>query len=592
MPPSPSKSPTAEVASVAAEAKDTTQVSSPSAPSTDYGADIMALPTPDPPRTMPATRNAEKQLTDTDNKLPHRGKLANRKPADPSTGSDLTASRSIPIPIDENNAVQVQRVGSKRKFAVTDENAVVRGMKTENNDKGTASGKGQLENGLPARELKNPKGVRDLVSSRKEGRSGARKPLAAKSTNDDISSPRKRPDDGTATCKSSASTDTNKNGAATGRMRDRIKMPVMLDNPDPLPPKLVEVRVDDGKEDNLVVPSTTAVGLENTRPISPSSHSESLCPNTPPSAAATLSSSSDRPHSTFAEGRDTPPPFDISSQGEVARPSRRARASVSYAEPNLRDKMRRPTKELLDAVAGEGRYLQRVGHQGPGETEGTKQQFPMSTPTKPQADHPTVEQQHEQQHEQQQEEPQPAPLRPVVMDRRKRAPSAEEPANAGGLGHESDPYAFTESSSPQSRSIESGMLSTDEEDSVVTDGKGGGGGGGDSSRRSISGSSISSRSSSKGTRRSSAAAIRDDASTSSMPAAAERPAAKTSATRKRTSMVAPKKASMLDEDDDEDDTADSSYEPATSSGEGEAQSTEGQTLSTRDRVSRRRSMML
>lgn len=36
-----------------------------------------------------------------------------------------------------------------------------------------------------------------------------------------------------------------------------------------------------------------------------------------------------------------------------ARSSRRSRGSVSYAEPNLRDKMRRPTKQLVDAVAGE-----------------------------------------------------------------------------------------------------------------------------------------------------------------------------------------------------------------------------------------------
>ncbi|TQS35305.1 hypothetical protein Golomagni_04279 [Golovinomyces magnicellulatus] len=39
-----------------------------------------------------------------------------------------------------------------------------------------------------------------------------------------------------------------------------------------------------------------------------------------------------------------PPPSDSS------RPSRRVRGSVSYAEPNLRHKMRRPTKKLADAI--------------------------------------------------------------------------------------------------------------------------------------------------------------------------------------------------------------------------------------------------
>lgn len=38
----------------------------------------------------------------------------------------------------------------------------------------------------------------------------------------------------------------------------------------------------------------------------------------------------------------------------ASRPSRRQRAVVSYAEPNLRDKMRRPTKELIDAVGSDG----------------------------------------------------------------------------------------------------------------------------------------------------------------------------------------------------------------------------------------------
>ncbi|KAI1753843.1 hypothetical protein F4782DRAFT_495976, partial [Xylaria castorea] len=61
------------------------------------------------------------------------------------------------------------------------------------------------------------------------------------------------------------------------------------------------------------------------------------------------------------EMNDTPPPVDISSRGETVRGNRRARAAVSYAEPNLRDKMRRPnTKELFDAVAGEGKNVRRT----------------------------------------------------------------------------------------------------------------------------------------------------------------------------------------------------------------------------------------
>lgn len=55
------------------------------------------------------------------------------------------------------------------------------------------------------------------------------------------------------------------------------------------------------------------------------------------------------------EGRDTPPPSGLGARFALdgasdARPARRARAAVSYAEPSLNTKMRRPTKELVDAV--------------------------------------------------------------------------------------------------------------------------------------------------------------------------------------------------------------------------------------------------
>ncbi|KAG9243826.1 hypothetical protein BJ878DRAFT_102768 [Calycina marina] len=57
-----------------------------------------------------------------------------------------------------------------------------------------------------------------------------------------------------------------------------------------------------------------------------------------------------QPSTARPESRDTPPPPDLGSGSDANRPSRRARAAVSYAEPSLRDKMRRPTKELVDAV--------------------------------------------------------------------------------------------------------------------------------------------------------------------------------------------------------------------------------------------------
>jgi len=71
-------------------------------------------------------------------------------------------------------------------------------------------------------------------------------------------------------------------------------------------------------------------------------------PETP--AALDIFSPSSQPSTARAESRDTPPPPDLGLGNDGHRPSRRARGAVSYAEPNLRDKMRRPTKELVDAV--------------------------------------------------------------------------------------------------------------------------------------------------------------------------------------------------------------------------------------------------
>ena len=58
------------------------------------------------------------------------------------------------------------------------------------------------------------------------------------------------------------------------------------------------------------------------------------------------------------DSRDTPPPLDLgldTGTGSFGRGSRRPKGSINYAQPNLRDKMRRPTKELVDAVGAEER---------------------------------------------------------------------------------------------------------------------------------------------------------------------------------------------------------------------------------------------
>ncbi|MCJ1475329.1 hypothetical protein MMC13_003991 [Lambiella insularis] len=69
---------------------------------------------------------------------------------------------------------------------------------------------------------------------------------------------------------------------------------------------------------------------------------------------------SSQPSTSRPESRDTPPPTDIhstesSTSTAIGRSTRRPRGTVSYAEPNLRDKMRRPGKELVDAVGADER---------------------------------------------------------------------------------------------------------------------------------------------------------------------------------------------------------------------------------------------
>lgn len=75
-----------------------------------------------------------------------------------------------------------------------------------------------------------------------------------------------------------------------------------------------------------------------------------------------LSPQSSEPSAARPDTRDTTPPADLDPKKTVAdafatagRASRRARDSVSYAEPSLRDKLRRPTKELVDAVGADER---------------------------------------------------------------------------------------------------------------------------------------------------------------------------------------------------------------------------------------------
>lgn len=110
------------------------------------------------------------------------------------------------------------------------------------------------------------------------------------------------------------------------------------------PRSAAETRKDSTANTSFELPLRPAPSVDE--PVKPAT----LPPKTPaPTDDLFSPSMSSAPSTAATASRDTPPPSDLIG----ARPSRRARPSVSYAEPNLRDKMRRPGKELADAVSAE-----------------------------------------------------------------------------------------------------------------------------------------------------------------------------------------------------------------------------------------------
>lgn len=110
-------------------------------------------------------------------------------------------------------------------------------------------------------------------------------------------------------------------------------------------------------------PSTSSKMKEDGKPMP---QEEVTCEpiDLPPKTPANMDVSSP-PSTESSTSRATAPEIQAMPSVEdivsnASRPSRRPRGAVSYAEPNLRDKMRRPTKELAPAVAESSRHHQRA----------------------------------------------------------------------------------------------------------------------------------------------------------------------------------------------------------------------------------------
>lgn len=285
-----------------------------------------------PEAQMDANAEAAEDAQFTPRRLDFGNKILNKPDLSPKHGTDFGSSRQPAVLEKEKDHIP-QRAAVPLSTPITTTKSSTKRKYGDENGNPKPFGESQVgkENGA----LQSRRIIKEISSSRRDKGSqlkteslATRPPLAAKSTNDDVSSPRKISKepvhDDIKAAKSLAPKDSLAKEKPAPRQRPtKIEIP----QPEPVP--------------------EVAVIPEPDIPSSPPMAS----PDTP-----VRSAQRNIPH-------DTPPPSDIDSNGEATRPSRRARAAVSYAEPSLRVKMRRPTKELFDAVSGEGKFIQRSAPQ-------------------------------------------------------------------------------------------------------------------------------------------------------------------------------------------------------------------------------------
>ncbi|KAK2591085.1 hypothetical protein QQS21_011218 [Conoideocrella luteorostrata] len=252
--------------------------------------------------------------------------------------AELASQPQKPIPqpgtpLPEPIIAQI-KTGSKRKYAQDEsENTVPRPTTNENAPPRLMGDKMSIREKAGGKTLKELTHMRKEAKEKQPGGTGiGRKPLATKNANDDMSSPKKAAKpmatDEVATVKA----ELVRSKPIKERTKPKAKNDTVL--------KVQAVPVTE------IRPPTASIASDLTTPVL---EPALMSPNSPG-----LLNDVDGPRG------DTPPPSDISLNGETSRPSRRNRATVSYAEPNLRDKMRRPTKELYDAVTGEGKFSRRA----------------------------------------------------------------------------------------------------------------------------------------------------------------------------------------------------------------------------------------
>ncbi|PFH60103.1 hypothetical protein XA68_11458 [Ophiocordyceps unilateralis] len=263
---------------------------------------------------------------------------------EPSSPSPIMSVQQLDIPPPPPEAINSMarklvvlsvKTGAKRKLSVRDDGGDGPTQPAAAKENQVVKMAAEKPQGAEKAEIKKlPAGARKDERERRKS-CKARQPLAAKSINEDLRSPNKKVD-GLATTKQEP---VKTKLSSHGRSKSKTKS-----NPSMAAPEVA-----------VASPEPLASPLQPA-PASPP-RPEQLEPPRPVNEDAFLSPSSPEPGVSCSDhhGGDTPPPADISASGEATRPSRRNRAAISYAEPNLRDKMRRPSKQLFDAVTGEGK---------------------------------------------------------------------------------------------------------------------------------------------------------------------------------------------------------------------------------------------
>ncbi|KAK3314978.1 hypothetical protein B0H66DRAFT_329007 [Apodospora peruviana] len=454
---------------------------------------------------------------------------------------------STPAPVPTPASTLITKAGAKRKHG--DENENIRSSKPAAGKENSIISE-TTEKVSQGRPLHNRRIIKELPASKRDKAAQSkstisltsRTPLSARSTNEDVFSPKKAP-----------ITDEIK-AAKLSALQDSLATKERTGGSQKPPPTRIEI-------------PRSADSVLSVVTIIPE-------PDTPFSATTTLISP-DTPVRSVQRGlaHDTPPPSDIDSNGETSRPSRRARPAISYAEPNLRDKMRRPTKELFDAVAGEGKFIQRSAAPQKSADGLTPAAAPTSatmikTESDSGADGTSRRQSTMSPLAQKHASPDTLPNN-VVMDRRKRPSTALQVAKQEeGGGSEKEPshrnttdvYDFASSSSPMSS--------------------------GTKERQSVDeGAPDMGQKRPRNSRRSAAAVLTNGESTTTVVTASSK--SRSAHTRKRASMLAPKKTAMAELLEYED----AASEDVSADADAECGSSLSR-ASGKDKISRRRSMML